>query len=199
MEGNGPFLWLNEYGPPAGFRHVPPGGMCLSVFLFVQRGGRLLLGKYREHPSWEAMAGLDEQRLRKDADRWTIPARQLRLGEDPRDAARHIAEVILGIQGLEISEPRVEVDYWQLGEDAWGPPERKKMLHFDVWFMFDATVSPDLDVRPPPWFGELAWQYPADIAKEGWGRFHEDVFARWLHRPQPPEPGAPPRTRPGSP
>ena len=60
MVGEGPFLWLSKDAPPAGFRDVPPGGMCLSAFLFVRQGHTILLGKYRDDPRWETLAGLDD-------------------------------------------------------------------------------------------------------------------------------------------
>lgn len=180
MEGDGPFLWLGEYAPPAGFRRVPPGAMCLSVFLFVRRGKRILLGKVRDHPSWESLAGEDPPRVRKDAGRWKVPARALRLGEDPRDAARQIGEKILGIDGMGYEEPRVEVEFWRLGDEASGPPARKELFHFDVWFLVNGTLPQDREVKAPPWFAELSWVSPDAVRDGDWGGFHQDVVARWM-------------------
>ena len=60
--------------------------------------------------------------MRADAHGWKVPARQLKLGEDPRDAARQIGEEVLGLRGLRYGEPRVEVEFWKLGSQASGPP-----------------------------------------------------------------------------
>lgn len=181
MESEGPFLWLGPYSPPAGFRSVPPGAMCLSVFLFVKREGKLLVGRFREHPAWEAMTGMDAARVREGTKGWTLPARQLMLGEDPRDAARQVGEEVLGIQGLRYGEPRVEVDWWVLGEEADGPPERRKMKHFDVWFFVDAEAPSGQKLAVPEWYEELAWHDPAALAPTSWARMHEDVVERWLN------------------
>src|SRR2546426_11304928 len=108
MDGDGPFLWLSESAPPAGFRRLPPGGMCLSAFLFVTRGGKILLGKYRDDPAWERLAGLDEERRRGHSAGWTIPASQVKYGEEPRAAARGGGEEILALRGLAYAEPRGE-------------------------------------------------------------------------------------------
>src|SRR3990172_7061017 len=132
MAGDGPFLWLSETGPPSGFRHLPPGGMCLSAFLFVRRGGSILLGKYREHPAWETLAGPGPARVRAPGRGWTIPASQLKYGEDPRDAAKRIAEDILQMPGMRFSEPRVETDLYE-------PKRFPGRMHYDVWFLVDAN------------------------------------------------------------
>src|SRR2546425_10646731 len=100
MVGEGPFLWLSKDAPPAGFRDVPPGGMCLSAFLFVRQGHTILLGKYRDDPRWETLAGLDEWRRRIHRRGGAIPARQLRCGEGPRGGAGGGARGIIEVIGV---------------------------------------------------------------------------------------------------
>jgi hypothetical protein len=179
MPGRGPYLWINKYAPAAGFHQVPPGGMCIGVFLFVRRGDKLLLGKVRPHDAWAKLAGEETTRMDADARGWKIPARQLKLGEDPRDAARQIGEEMLGLKGLRYGEPRVEVEFWKLGAQASGPPSRRKLFHYDMWFLVDARMAQGRNVDCPPWFSALAWNEPGKIGKRGWARFHNDVWARW--------------------
>ena len=93
------FLWLAPFAPPKGYTTVPPGGMCLCVFLFVIRGNRVLLGKYKEHPAWEKIAGMDEKRVKNNMHGFTLPASHLKFGEDPSDAARRIGKEILYAPG----------------------------------------------------------------------------------------------------
>ena len=173
MPGEGPFLWLNEDAPPAGFRKLPPGGMCLSAFLFVRRGREILLGKYRDVAEWEALAGLDPGRVQVHSRGWTIPARQLKFGEDPREAARDIGEHILQMSGMSYSEPRAEVDLYE----AKRSPGR---MHYDVWFLVDARPR-EAGLPSPPWYAELAWFDPATVRAESYARGHQDVVARWRH------------------
>jgi len=176
MTGRGPFLWLSENAPPSGFRELPKGGMCLSAFLFVKRGRRILLGKYADDPRWESLAGLDAERWRMHGQGWTIPARQLKYGEDPREAARKIGEEILRIPGLRRSEPRVEVDLYE-------PTRFPGELHYDVWFLVDAIPTTRAKAEAPPWYTELAWHDPRTLPASAYARGHEDVVARWLtHR-----------------
>lgn len=178
MPGEGPFLFVRDGGPPAGFWRAPPGGMCLSAFLFLRRGSEILLGRYREHPDWERLAGLDPDRVKSYGRGWTIPARQLKFGEDPRDAARSVAEEILGLEGLRYSEPRVEVELY---EPPWLPGKQ----HYDVWFFVEAPAPAALVLAAPPWYEELAWQDPHTLPASEYARGHQDVVERWLQsRPQ---------------
>ncbi len=172
MPGDGPFLFLRDQGPPAGFWHTPPGGMCVSAFLFVRRGKKLLLGKYRDDPRWEQLAGLDRDRRRNYGHGWTIPARQLKFGEDPRHTARAVGEDILRIRGLRFSEPRVEVDLY---EPRWLPGKQ----HYDMWFLVDAVAPKGWTLQVPPWYAELVWLDPAQLRDEDYARGHQDVVARW--------------------
>ena len=172
MPGEGPFLWLAREGSPHGYHQLPPGGLCLSAFLFVRRGERVLLGKYADDARWEDLAGLDPVRRRAHGRGWTIPASHLKYGEDPREAARRVAEEILRLPGLRLSEPRVETEV--------GVPARFPEMgpHYDVWFFVDAEGP--AEVEAPPWYRELAYVDPRALSPDDYGRSHGDVVARWL-------------------
>ena len=170
--GDGPFLFLRDGASPHGFWHLPEGGMCLSAFLFVRRGRRILLGRYRDHPAWAELAGLEPERVRRGAAGWTIPASQLKFGEDPRRAARRIGERILRIRGLAYSEPRVVSELY---EPAWLPGR----LHYDVSFLFDATPRKGFEIRLPLWYAALEWHDPFRLAASAYARSHRDVVTLW--------------------
>lgn len=172
LSGEGPFLWLSKSGPPAGFWQLPPGGMCVCAFLFVRRGGKILLGKYRDDPRWEALAGLDSGRRQRHGKRLTIPASHMKFGEDPRDAAKRVGEEVLKIPGMTYAEPRVEVDLYP-STDFPGN------MHSDLWFLVDATPPKGWTLKVPPWYADLAWHDPRTLAAEAYARGHEDVVARW--------------------
>lgn len=173
MTGTGPFLWISKHAPPAGFQEFPPGGMCLSVFLFVEHRGQILLGKYKDDPKWEELAGLDPGRRQTHGRSWTIPATHLKFGEDPRAAGHRVGEEILRIDGLRYTEPRVEVDLY---ESKMAPGS----LHYDVWFFIDAEPPKEYKLHTPSWYTVLAWQDPRGTPPGGYARGHEDVVARWL-------------------
>jgi len=174
MSGNGPFLWLDASGPPAGFRSLPPGGMCLSAFLFVERDDKILLGKYADDPRWETLTGLDENRWRTHGQGLTIPATHMKFGEDPREAAKRVGEEVLLLERITYGEPRVEVDLYE-------PKRFPGRLHYDVWFLID-VVGEGIEIEVPPWYAELGWHDPRTVPSGAYARSHEDVVARWLVR-----------------
>lgn len=179
MSGTGPFLWLSEKGSPSGYHGLPPGGMCLSSFVFITRGPEILLGKYADDPQWDALTGLDETRRRAHGHGWTIPASHLKLGEDPREAGRRVVADVLGLDDLPLTEPRVETEY---AEPARFPGMG---AHFDVWFFQDAAWPEGRDLpAPPPWYREWAFLDPRKLDASEYGRSHGDIVARWLEKRQ---------------
>jgi ADP-ribose pyrophosphatase YjhB (NUDIX family) len=168
------FLWLAPFAPPKGWTDVPRGGMCLCAFLFVICSGKILLGKYADHPAWEKLCGMDNRRIQANAHGWTIPASHLIFGEDPRDAARRIGEEILTLdRGLVYSEPRVKTFFY---EPAIAPGEK----HFDVLFLFDVSLDLGAKLRKPPWYEALEWFDIGAVPRERFARQHEDVAEAWL-------------------
>ncbi len=174
--GESSFLWLAPFAPPKGWTGVPRGGMCLCAFLFVLRGGKILLGKYTDHPAWESLCGMESKRVKANAGGWTIPASHLKFGEDPRDAARRIGEEILTLdKGLVYSEPSVITFFY---EPAVAPGEK----HFDVLFLFEVSAKAGVDVRTPPWYETLDWLDIGTLQHLPFARQHGDVAAAWLQK-----------------
>lgn len=169
---SGPFVSIAPGAIPGGFDHAPPGGLCLSAFLFVREGERILLGKYADDPRWMEMVGLDPDRIRRNGGGWTVPASHLKLGEDPREAARRVAHDILGLKHLAFGEPRVATFRYEL---ARLPGEE----HVDYCFLVDATAPRHPRLETPPWYAELAWQDPARLPASAYARGHEDVVEAW--------------------
>jgi ADP-ribose pyrophosphatase YjhB (NUDIX family) len=168
------FLWLAPFAPSHGYKTVPQGGMCLCAFLFVVSEERILLGKYAPHPAWERLAGMDDKRIRTNALGWTLPARHLKFGEDPREAARHIGEEILLLdRGLAYLEPHVATFLY---DPAIAPGEK----HYDVDFLFEISLGSGGELRTPPWYETLAWFDIGTVRHEQFARQHEDVVEAWL-------------------
>ena len=174
--GESSFLWLAPFAPPKGWKGVPRGGMCLCAFLFVLSEGKVLLGKYAAHPAWEALCGMETERVKANAHGWTIPASHLKFGEDPREAARRIGEEILTLErGLVYSEPSVATFFY---EPAVAPGE----THFDVLFLFEISAQADVNIRKPPWYATLEWLDIEGLQRLPFARQHEDVAEAWLKK-----------------
>lgn len=173
---NDTFLWLAPFAPPKGFTSVPAGGMCLCVFLFVIRGRKVLLGKYKEHPAWEKIAGMDERRVKSNQHGFTLPASHLKFGENPVDAARRIGEEILILpKGLTYSEPGIQTFFYEL---SFLPGE----MHFDVLFLYDLVLKENYDIAIPPWYASLEWIDMDFLINQKYARQHEDVVSAWLKK-----------------
>jgi ADP-ribose pyrophosphatase YjhB (NUDIX family) len=174
--GASSFLWLAPFAPPRGWTSVPAGGMCLCAFLFVLRKGKVLLGRYADHPAWERLCGMERTRVRANAQGWTIPASHLKFGEDPREAAQRIGGEILTLTGKPVySEPAVATFFY---EPAVAPGEK----HYDVSFLFEASLATDVEVPAPPWYEAFEW-FPIDaLTHLSFARQHEDVAQAWLKR-----------------
>ncbi len=170
------FLWLAPFAPPKGYKNVPPGGMCLCVFLFAVQGNRVLLGKYKEHPAWEKIAGMDEKRVKNNMHGYTLPASHLKFGEDPMDAARRIVkEILLLPEGLSYSEPLVQTFFYEL---SFAPGE----MHFDVLFLYEVILDENSEITLPPWYASLEWLNIDILMNQKFARQHEDVVFAWLKK-----------------
>ncbi|RPJ16015.1 MAG: NUDIX hydrolase [Desulfobacteraceae bacterium] len=170
------FLWLAPFAPPKGYTNVPAGGMCLCVFLFVIKGRQVLLGKYKEHPAWEKITGMDEKRVKNNQHGLTLPASHLKFGEDPLDAARRIVkEILLLPEGLSYSEPVVQTFFY---ESSIVPGE----MHFDVLFLYDVILDDSVKTTLPPWYASLEWFETDILMNQKFARQHEDVVSAWLKK-----------------
>lgn len=169
------FLWLAPFAPSKGYKSVPAGGMCLCVFLFVKKGNKVLLGKYKEHTAWEKIAGMDEKRVTSNMHGYTLPASHLKFGEDPMDAARRIVKDILLIpeKNISCSEPFVQTFFYEL---SIVPGE----MHFDVLFLYDVILDESVKSPLPPWYASLEWFDTDILMKQKFARQHEDVVSAWF-------------------
>lgn len=173
-EQNEKFLWLSPFAPLKGYKSVPPGGMCLCAFLFVIRGREVLLGKYREHPAWKKIAGMDEGRIKNNSHGFTLPASHLKFGEEPLVAARRVGEEILQLPiGLTYSEPLVQTFFY---EPMGAPGE----LHYDLLLLHEVIIDADLKIDIPPWYTALEWFDVDVLMNQKYARQHEDVILAWM-------------------
>ena len=117
---------------------------------------------------------MEDKRIRANAHGWTLPARHLKFGEDPREAARHIGEEILLIdRGLAYPEPHVATFFY---EPAAAPGE----IHYDVHFLFEISLGNGDELRTPPWYETLAWFDIGTVRHGQFARQHQDVVEAWL-------------------
>lgn len=121
------------FGSEFGF---PPGGFCVSVFLLVRDGPKVLVGRMAESPRWieewnPNLAYYDADMRRRALDGLRFPATYLREGEAPDAAATRIWRDQLGLEGRpRLGPPRIVSEA--------GPSRRSPgHNHWDLVFLFD--------------------------------------------------------------
>jgi len=156
--------------------NVPPGGTCLSSFVIVSNGQRILVGKM-DHPEiWveRFLVGPAFAPRYADSGKYVLPARHLHWYESPFEAARSILrdQVGLGVPGNKIS--LADVQSYVSGDIN----DEKEPPHWDICFVYQAHVSKNLaaKLRRPEWFSELGFKPLRGLKQDDFTRGHGDVL-----------------------
>jgi ADP-ribose pyrophosphatase YjhB (NUDIX family) len=142
-----------------------PGGLCISAFAIVRRGGQFLALRPRDHPKWAEWApnwdAYDAERRAKQFELWRLPAAYVREGEHPDDAARRILTEQLGAVRCFVRSHRLLTFH--------DPSNRfPGAKHWDLCFVYEADAEPASAERLP-WVGELRWAGPGDLRADAFG------------------------------
>jgi len=156
--------------------NVPPGGTCLSAFVLVSNGRRILVGKMDRPEIWveRFLVGPKFVTNYAGSGKYVLPARHLHWYESPFDAARSIVrdQIGLGVPDSRISLAAVQSYVSGDVDDEKEPP------HWDICFLYRVGVSKSLaaKLRRPEWFSELAFKPLASLKHEDFTRGHGDVL-----------------------
>jgi len=152
-------------------KEIPPGGLCLSVFLLVQDGsGKVLLGKIDPNAPWDHIGALDRERIEIHRKGWMLPSSHLIVHESPQDACKRIEMEQLELSDLVISDPKVVSEVY--------PPKQIPDLdeHWDIEFIFSATFEADKLPSRTKAFSELRLIDPKVVRRSEIARSHEDIL-----------------------
>jgi ADP-ribose pyrophosphatase YjhB (NUDIX family) len=159
---------------------VPPAGLCLSSFLFVENPkGEVLLGRPALHRAWPLKGSLPLWRVREiiQAGEWVLPASHLLFGEAPSAAAVRVARDWAGL-------PTARPEF--VGVDSGTRPSSRTrggrtQYHWDIGFLYRARAMR----LPPagPWWAETRF-----VGRRGWerlkvGRGHRDTLRAYARTP----------------
>jgi len=149
-----------------GAAEVPDDGLCLSVFLVLERpdrDGAVLLGRLDPAGPWWEVGALDPTRLGRIGERWMLPSCQLLLFEAPAEAARQILKEQLGSGLIPLVGPTVFSDPAERPRATGGDP------HWDVHFVFRGRWSSSTPPHAPAWkhleFVDVSRTRRGDIAR----------------------------------
>jgi ADP-ribose pyrophosphatase YjhB (NUDIX family) len=113
------------------------------------------------------------------AGSWLLPATHLVMEEPPDHAGKRIANQWVGVKGtpkfVMVQSHLRPSGRWK-SELKWG----RKLSHWDICFVYElqARTHP----KHNPWWSEIRFFEPTDIARITLGRGHKDVLkaARYL-------------------
>ena len=81
---------------PSWLIHIPQAGLCLSAFVVIRKGNKILLGRPHAHNAWPENGGFPKRHAgeieRKGS--WLLPATHLLMEEKPDHAAKRIANQV---------------------------------------------------------------------------------------------------------
>lgn len=150
----------------------PPGGFCVSVFLFVRHEGRVLVGRMRDDPRWarEWNPNLEHYDRRMRAQAFAalrFPGTYLREGEAVDAAAQRVARDQLGLQ------PEVALGAPRVVSEA-GPSRRSPGFnHWDLVFLYAVDAAPP--ERPPAHWEALELRAPESLRPEEFAMLHGEL------------------------
>jgi ADP-ribose pyrophosphatase YjhB (NUDIX family) len=151
--------------------NVPPGGTCLSSFVIINSGNKILVGKPAKPEIWVERFFVREEMAPKlvESGKYTLPGSHLAWFESPEDAAKRVLREMLG---LELPGNRLKlIDVQSHVSD--GTPEQ---AHWDICFVYQAQLPGRTKLKVPEWFSELEFVPKSKLKPEHFSRGHGDVL-----------------------
>jgi ADP-ribose pyrophosphatase YjhB (NUDIX family) len=156
--------------------NVTPGGTCLSSFVVVSDGHRVLVGKMGRPEIWTErfLVGPARAPVYAASGKYVLPARHLHWYESPLEAARSILRDQVGLAVPESEISLVDVQSHVSGDIN----DEKEPPHWDICFLYRTRVSKTAaaKLRRPQWFSELDFKLLRNLKQDDFTRGHGDVL-----------------------
>jgi ADP-ribose pyrophosphatase YjhB (NUDIX family) len=157
---------------PFRMKEIPDGGFCLSSFLVISESHNpqsVLMGHLNPNAAWDHIGALDQSRIEAHSKGWMLPSCHLMVQESPQDAARRILKEQVGIEGLDLSEPKVISEVYT--------PRRFPNLaqHWDLEFIFRGKLDQSELPKSDAWV-DLKFVGVSKMRKIEMARSHEDIL-----------------------
>lgn len=156
--------------------NVPPGGTCLSSFVVVSNGRKILVGKMGRPEIWTErfLVGPKFAPIYTGSGKYVLPARHLHWYESPLEAANSVLRDQVGLKVPQGGVSLVDVQSHVSGDVA----DEKEPPHWDICFLYRAEVSDKqaARIRRPEWFTELAFKPLGGLKQDDFTRGHGDVL-----------------------
>ena len=156
--------------------NVTPGGTCLSSFVIVSDGKRILVGKMGRPEIWveRFLVGQNRAPVYASSGKYLLPARHLHWYESPIEAAHSILRDQIGLHVPESKISLLDVQSHVSGDID----DEKEPPHWDICFLYKTQVTKSVaeKLRPPEWFSELVFKPPSSLKTSDFTRGHGDVL-----------------------
>jgi hypothetical protein len=155
---------------------APPGGICLSSFVVVASGPRILVGKMVKPETWVKEFFVGEQYAPGYvmSGKYLMPASHLAWYESPLDAAERVLkeQVLMPISREEIK--LVDIQSHVSGEIG----NEKESHHWDLCFVYRISVpgSAARKMKKPDWFEDFGFKLTSALSPRDFTRGHGDVL-----------------------
>lgn len=156
--------------------NVPPGGVCLSSFVIVRDGGRVLVGKMAKPEIWTERfhVGPKFAPSYTGSGKYVLPARHLSWYESPLEAARGIMKDQVLLEVPKDSFKLLGVQSFVSGD----PDKADEDPHWDICFVYQVELPGRLakSIKAPEWFKDLGFVSTSELSRDAFTRGHGDVL-----------------------
>lgn len=158
-------------------KNVPRGGVCLSSFVLVRNGKKILVGKMAKPEIWTERFFVGEEFAPTyfSSGKYLLPARHLAWYESPLEAAEGVVR-----DQLVLSLPKKSIRLVQVQSHLRGDIESlEKPPHWDICFVYEVKVPAKVvsKLHSPTWFKDLSFVPLSSISVDDFTRSHGDILA----------------------
>lgn len=157
-------------------QNVPRGGVCLSSFVVVRSGKKILVGRMAKPEIWVEKFFVGEKFAPAyySSGKCVLPARHLAWYESPHDAAVGVIR-----DQLMLRIPRRDIHLMQVQSFVAGEiNSTEQPPHWDICFVYEVRAPAKVlqELKTPPWFKDLHLVPLSSISVDDFTRGHGDVL-----------------------
>jgi hypothetical protein len=158
--------------------NVPPGGVCLSSFVVVASGPKILVGRMAKPEIWiqRFFVGPKFADFYLKSGKYLIPARHLAWYESPIEAAEDLLK-----EQVRIKVPRNRIELIGVQSHVSGDVnDTKEPPHWDICFVYGVKLPTKQarTIKDIEWFEDLGFKSPSELSPEHFTRGHGDVLEK---------------------
>jgi hypothetical protein len=158
-------------GNTLGVREIPNDGFCISAFLVISDSKNprsVLLGKVDPAGPWDHLGAMFPDLVNTASKGWMLPSSHIILFESPHDASRRILSEQLGLQNLELAEPKIFSDVYD---------QKGRKNHWDLQMVYRGTAASDIALKREGVWTELKFVNLDSITTNDLVRTNGDILA----------------------